>query len=99
MPPSGPIKLMLRSWLDTESLRWAAMAYSRHVIVVETLGGLCLWLIPARWAALVGVVIFFSIAILSNFLLFSVLGPLIGLAVVGWSRSRASTTGVHGAIN
>ncbi len=74
----------LRWGLDTEALRWTAMAYSRCVIGIETLGGLCIWLLPARWASLAGAVIFFSIAILSNFLLFSVLGPLIGLALAGW---------------
>lgn len=74
----------LRSWLEPESLRWSAMAYSRFVIAIETLGGLFLWLMPQRWAAAAGVLIFASIALLSNFLLFSVLGPLIGLAMAGW---------------
>jgi hypothetical protein len=59
------------------------MLYSRQVILVETLGGLSLWLLPPRWAGLAGAVIFCSIALLSNFLLFSVLGPLIGLSLVG----------------
>jgi hypothetical protein len=78
----------LRSWLDEESLRWAAMAYSRKVILIETVGGLGIWLLPARLAAVVGVVIFSSIALLSNFLLFSVLGPLIGLSIAGWCKRR-----------
>lgn len=78
----------LRSCLDADSLRWAATAYSRQVIAVETAGGLLIWLLPARWAAVVGTVIFSSIALLSNFLLFSVLAPLIGLSVAGWSRRR-----------
>ncbi len=80
----------LRSWLDPEALRWTAMVYSRQVILIETIGGLTLWLLPARWAALAGVVIFSSIAMLSNFLLFSVLGPLIGLAIAGWYVQRTS---------
>ncbi len=75
---------ILRSWLDTESLRWMAMAYSRKVILIETVAGLGLWLLPARWAALTGAVIFASIALLSNFMLFSVLAPLIGLSLAGW---------------
>jgi hypothetical protein len=76
----------LRSWLDTDSLQWAAMAYSRKVILIETVGGLGIWLLPSRWAAIAGVVIFSSIAILSNFFLFSVLGPLIGLSIAGSFR-------------
>ena len=80
----------LRSWLDTESLHWMAMAYSRKVIVIETVAGLGLWLLPARWAALTGAVIFASIALLSNFLLFSVLAPLIGLSLAGWYRCPPS---------
>ncbi len=80
----------LRSWMDAESLRWTAMAYSRHVILVETIAGLGIWLLPARWAAVVGVVIFSSIALLSNFLLFSVLGPLIGLSIAGWYVRKQS---------
>ena len=81
---------ILRSWLDTESLHWMAMAYSRKVILIETVAGLGLWLLPARWAALTGAVIFASIALLSNFLLFSVLAPLIGLSLAGWYRRPAS---------
>jgi hypothetical protein len=85
----------LRSCLDTESLRWTAMAYSRHVIFVEIIGGLGIWLLPARWAALAGVVIFGSIALLSNFLLFSVLTPLIGLAMVGWCARQREPENAH----
>lgn len=80
----------LRSWLDEASLQWAAMAYSRKVVLLETAGGLFIWLLPARWAAVAGAVIFTSIALLSNFLLFSVLGPLIGLSLAGWSSPRRS---------
>jgi hypothetical protein len=88
----------LRSWLDPESLRWAAMAYSRKVIVIETLGGLGIWLLPARWAAVAGVVIFASIALLSNFLLFSVLGPLIALSLAGWYQRRQPSASPIGGV-
>jgi hypothetical protein len=81
---------ILRSWLDTESLQWMAMAYSRKVILIETVAGLGLWLLPARWAAVTAAVIFASIALLSNFLLFSVLTPLIGLSLAGWYRCPPS---------
>ncbi|MGB7343061.1 MAG: hypothetical protein WBD20_02515 [Pirellulaceae bacterium] len=73
----------VRATFDTDTLHWIAMAYSRKVIVIETLGGLGLWLLQPRWAAIIGAVIFCSIALLSNFLLFSVLGPLIALSLVG----------------
>lgn len=74
---------LMRSWFEPETLRWIATAYSRKVVVVESLGAL-IFLLPSRVAAVVGAVIFASIALLSNFLLFSVLGPLIALSLVGW---------------
>lgn len=73
----------LRANFDQSTLREMAMWYSRKAIVVESLAGFGLWLLPARSAAMVGIVIFTSIALLSNFLLFSVLLSLIGLASVG----------------
>lgn len=73
----------LRSHFEPESLREIATWYSRKVIVLETLCGFGLWMLPARWAASVGIVLFFSIAAFSNFWLFSVTWPLIGLAAVG----------------
>lgn len=74
----------LRASFADESLREIAMWYSRQVVVTETVAGLGLWLLPARWAAGIGVVLLTSIALLSNFLLFSVLLSLIGLAAVGF---------------
>lgn len=74
---------LMRGWFDPETLRWVATGYSRKVIVVESLGAL-LFLLPSRKAAIAGACIFTSIAVMSNFLLFSVLGPLIGLSLVGW---------------
>lgn len=74
---------LLRSWFDPEQLRSIAMWYSRKVVVLETAAGLGLWMLPPKIAAAAGIVILTSIALLSNFLLFSVLFALIGLAAVG----------------
>jgi len=74
----------LRKSLDAESLRTAATWYSRKVIVVESVCGLGLWLLPARWAAAVAILTLTSIAVFSNFNLFSVLLSLIGLAAAGF---------------
>ncbi len=74
----------LRENFETEQLREMAMWYSRKVVVLETVAGFGLWLLPARWAAAVAVILLSSIALLSNFLLFSVLSSVIGLASVGF---------------
>jgi hypothetical protein len=79
---------LLRDNFDPESLREIAKWYSRQVVVVETVAGFGLWLLPAKWAAVVGIVVLVSIALLSNFLLFSVLSCVIGLAAVGLFVSR-----------
>lgn len=83
----------LRDNYDAEALRTMAVWYSRKVIVIETLFGFGLWLLPPRIAAACGVVIFFSIAFLSNFLLYSVLTCMIGLCAVGFfvRRNQASS--------
>jgi hypothetical protein len=75
---------LLRENFESDTLREIATWYSRNVIVVETVAGLGLWLLPPRWAASVAVILLSSIALLSNFLLFSVLFSLIGLAAVGF---------------
>ncbi|MCO8124939.1 hypothetical protein NHH03_24590 [Stieleria sp. TO1_6] len=74
----------LREHTQPETLRTMATWYSRKVIVVETVVGLGMWLLPAKIAAAVGVTIFFSIAFFSNNLLFSVLWCLVGLSAVGF---------------
>ncbi len=74
----------LRATCDQEALREIATWYSRKAVVIETLGGFGIWLLPPRHAAAAGVLIFASIALLSNFLLFSVLLTMIGLSAVGW---------------
>lgn len=81
---------LLRANLEPDTLREIATWYSRQVIVVETVAGLALWLLPPRWAAAVGVILLTSIALFSNFLLFSVLMCLIGLAAVGFFVQKSS---------
>lgn len=81
----------LRETYDGEGLRTIAMWYSRKVIVVETLAGFGLWLLPPKMAAVVGVGIFFSIAFFSNILLFSVLSCMVGLMAVGFFAKRKQT--------
>ncbi len=81
---------LLRSTLEPQSLRSAATWYSRNVILVESSCGFGLWLLPARWAALLAVSVMTSIAVFSNFNLFSVLLSLIGLASVGLFVKRQS---------
>ena len=80
----------LRATFEQETLREIATWYSRKVILVETVAGIGLWLLPARWAAATGIVLLSSIALFSNFLLFSVLSCLIGLAAVGFFVERKS---------
>ncbi len=79
---------LLRANFEPDALREIAMWYSRQVIVLETVAGLGLWLLPPRWAAAAGVILLTSIACFSNFLLFSVLISLIGLAAVGFFVER-----------
>ena len=82
---------LLRANFDMETLRQISMWYSRQVVVIETVAGLGLWLLPPRWAAGLAMVILTSIALLSNFLLFSVLSCLIALAAVGLLVDRRTS--------
>jgi hypothetical protein len=81
---------LLRQNFEPDTLREIATWYSRQVIVIETVAGLGLWLLPPRWAAMIAIVLLTAIALLSNFLLFSVLTCLIGLAAVGFVVSRTN---------
>jgi hypothetical protein len=74
---------LMRANFSGDDLRQIATAYSRLVIVVETVAGFGLWLLPARAAAIVGMVLLTSMALLANFLLFSVVSCLITLAAIG----------------
>jgi hypothetical protein len=78
----------VRSRFSAETVRELATIYSRFVIVTETVGGIGLWCLPPRVAATVGIILLVSIALMSNFLLFSVMGCMIGILASGWFVSR-----------
>lgn len=81
----------LRESYDLETLRTISKWYSRKVIAIETVAGFSLWLMPPKLGAAMGVVIFFSIALFSNHLLFSVLWSMVGLCAVGFFvKSKAA---------
>jgi len=75
---------LIRESFSPDTVRDIATWYSRHVIIVETIVGLTLWAMPSRIAAAVGLAVYASIAIFSNYYLFSVLLSLIALAAVGF---------------
>jgi hypothetical protein len=75
---------LLRDRFDVGALQAISMWYSRGIVVVETIAGFGLWLLPPRSAAILGVTLLAGIALFSNFLLFSVLSCLIALSAVGF---------------
>ena len=77
-----------RESFSPDTVREIATWYSRKVIIVETAVGLTLWAMPSRIAAAVGLAVYASIAIFSNYYLFSVLLSLIALAAVGFLVPR-----------
>lgn len=78
---------LFRYWLSAEELRSAATWHSRMVIIGEST--CCfLWAMPAKVASGVAVLMLCGIAMTNNFLLFSVVTCLIGLAIVGLHRPR-----------
>ena len=79
----------LRSQFGGDTLRSAATAYSRMVVVTETVVGLSLWAMPPRVAAVIAMLLLSSIAMFSNFLLFSVMACLIGLGSAGMFVRRS----------
>lgn len=86
----------LRTVCTGETLREIATWYSRKVILIETVCGFGLWLLPPRAAAIAATLVFASIALLSNLLLFSVLSCLIGLALVNLFVPSKPATRVEG---
>jgi len=82
----------LRSTFEEASLRELATVYSRIVILIETICGLGLWLLPPRVAAIIGIVVLTSITLFSNFSLISVLACLIALSAVGLFVRPVQTT-------
>lgn len=73
----------LKQNFAAESLREIATWYSRMVVVTETVFGLTLWCMPPRIAAVAGMGLLTSIALFSNFLLFSVMSCLIAMMAAG----------------
>jgi hypothetical protein len=80
----------VRQRFTADAIREIATTYSRFVIVTETVAGVGLWCLPTRIAATTGIVILVSIALMSNFLLFSVMGCLLGILASGWFVTRRS---------
>jgi len=79
---------VFRASLSADQLREAATWHSRMVIISEFV--CCfLWLMPARIASAVAVVVLCGIALTNNFLLFSVVTCLIGLAIVGLHQPKS----------
>lgn len=83
---------LLRSWASEEMLRLIATWYSRGVVIVETGCFVALWCLPRRIASIVALAVFASIALFSNFSLFSVLFSAIALATVGLFPTEAAKT-------
>lgn len=81
---------LLRDHFTPATVRDIATWYSRHVILVETVVGLTLWAMPPRFAAVIGVTVYGSIAIFSNYYLLSVLLSLMALALVGLFVPRSA---------
>ncbi len=80
---------LFRASLSPEQLREAATWHSRMVIISEFVCSF-LWLMPAKIASSVAVVVLCGIALTNNFLLFSVVTCLIGLAIVGLHQPKSS---------
>jgi hypothetical protein len=73
---------LVREYVPAENLPELAKWYSRMVMGMEWTCSF-LWLMPPRVASGIALMTLFGIAFFSNFLLFSVVGCLLGLAVVG----------------
>ncbi len=83
---------LLRENFSAETLGIIAMWYSRIVVVIETVAGFGLWLLPPKWAAGLAVFLLISIAVFSNVYLFSVLLSLVGLSAVGFFVPKESNS-------
>lgn len=93
---------LLRSWFQGEDLRTFATWYSRMVILTESAGGLtfaaAFWL-RSRTVAVLAAATLAGIALMSNFLLVSVLAPVIGLALVGCFDSPLARPASSGSLD
>lgn len=72
----------IRENISAEAIPELAKWYSRLIILMEWTCSF-LWLMPPRFASILAFLTLFGIAFFSNFLLFSVVGCLLGLALVG----------------
>ncbi|MEO1617344.1 MAG: hypothetical protein AAFV88_15950 [Planctomycetota bacterium] len=72
----------LRDTADPAGLRRLAMMHARMAILVETMAGLTLWILPHRLAGWLALAIMVVIPLTNNWLLFSVTLSLIGLSLV-----------------
>lgn len=73
---------LIRENISAEAIPELAKWYSRMIIMMEWTCSF-LWLMPPRFASTIAFLTLFGIAFFSSFMLFSVLGCLMGLALVG----------------
>ena len=73
---------LIRENISAEAIPELAKWYSRVIIMTECICSF-LWLMPPRLASTIAFLTLFGIAFFSNFMLFSVVGCLMGLALVG----------------
>ena len=78
---------LVRSIFPEDSLPTVAMWHSRMVVCAEWVCGF-LWLMPQRLASVVAIVMLCGIALTNNFLLFSVVTSLLGLAIIGLHQKK-----------
>ena len=78
---------LIRSIFPEDSLPTVAMWHSRMVVCAEWFCGF-LWLMPQRLASVVAIVMLCGIALTNNFLLFSVVTSLLGLALIGLHQKK-----------
>jgi len=78
---------IIRNSCSADGLRDAATWHSRFVIVSEFACGF-LWLLPMRLASWLALIVLMGIALTNNTLLFSVVSPLIGLAIIGLHQPK-----------
>ena len=90
---------LLREYFAAETLPRLATGYAWLVVAVEGIGALSLFF-PTRAALVFGIGVMFGMIVFNNFLVLSVLAPLIGLACAGlWLESRRIQESPRGAIH
>ena len=83
---------LVRDHFDVDQVRTIAIYYSRMVVLVESACGPLIWMVSHRKAAIISFSVFFSIAIFSNFKLFSVMMCLMTLSLVGLFQASSDRT-------